>query len=117
MQRSIALLALLVLTACASPWSRTHRYSERHERSLARKLVVDKRERSMLVAYDHTVCLVTPQRFRSIQVGDDVWCGWRREGQGGRVGGPLPGSPPLLNAPSKAVPPVRTGVRTRGRGG
>jgi hypothetical protein len=46
----------------------------------ARKEVVEKRDLSLLIARDGTICTVSEQVFRSTSVGDRVTCLWRRQG-------------------------------------
>lgn len=44
----------------------------------ATKTVLCKVEPTTLVAVDGTVCNVRPGTFESTEVGDGVWCEWRR---------------------------------------
>jgi hypothetical protein len=69
--------AILLLAGCATPFR--HRDYD-PSTGVDRKLVVEKREKSVLVAFDRTVCMVDEKRYQEVQVRDAVWCNWRREG-------------------------------------
>ena len=73
-------LSLLLLAGCATPFR--HRDYNGDGTGVGRKLVVEKREQSVLVAFDYTICMVDPKRYREVQVRDAVWCNWRRDGGG-----------------------------------
>jgi hypothetical protein len=73
-------LSLLLLAGCATPFRR-HDYDP-DGTGVGRKLVVEKREKSMLVAFDRTVCMVDAKRYREVQVRDAVWCNWQHDGGG-----------------------------------
>jgi hypothetical protein len=108
-------LSLLLLAGCATPF-------RRHDRAAdgigpARKLVVEKREKSMLVAFDRTVCMVDAKRYREVQVRDAVWCNWRHDG-GGDATTVAPGSivsgtkPPVEEATVRPIPRTARPRRT-----
>lgn len=51
------------------------------------KMVTGKEAPSTLIAADGTICNVMPWRFGGTDVGDRVWCNWRRRSEGPRSGG------------------------------
>jgi hypothetical protein len=73
-------LSVLLLAGCATPFRRHDNRAD--GTGPGRKLVVEKREKSVLVAFDRTVCMVDAKRYREVQVRDAVWCNWRRDGGG-----------------------------------
>jgi hypothetical protein len=73
-------LSLLLLAGCATPFRRHDNRAD--GTGVGRKLVVEKREKSMLVAFDRTICMVDAKRYREVQVRDAVWCNWRHDGGG-----------------------------------
>jgi hypothetical protein len=90
MRRSILLVssATLLLAGCAyGPFHRNRNYVD-DGTGFGRKLVVEKRPKSVLVAFDATVCMVDHKRYNEVHLRDDVWCNWRREGGGGSVASP-----------------------------
>jgi hypothetical protein len=90
MRRSILLVssATLLLAGCAyGPFHRNRNYVNDGS-GFGRKLVVEKRPKSVLVAYDATVCMVDEKRYNEVHLRDDVWCNWRREGGDGSVASP-----------------------------
>lgn len=90
MRRAILLLssATLLVAGCAyGPFHRNRNYVNDGS-GFGRKLVVEKRPKSVLVAYDATVCMVDEKRYNEVRLRDDVWCNWRREGGDGSVASP-----------------------------
>jgi hypothetical protein len=84
MRRSILLVTsgTLLLAGCAyGPFHRNRNYVN-DGTGFGRKLVVEKRPKSVLVAFDATVCMVDEKRYNEVHLRDDVWCNWRREGGG-----------------------------------
>ena len=71
-------LSLLLLAGCATPFRRHDNRAD--GTGVGRKLVVEKREKSVLVAFDRTICMVDAKRYREVQVRDAVWCNWRNDG-------------------------------------
>ncbi|MGH7482798.1 MAG: hypothetical protein ACRELV_11635, partial [Longimicrobiales bacterium] len=53
---------------------------------VGRKYVASKDAPATLIADDATQCLVPGDRFESTDVGDRVWCNWRRAGHSGGPG-------------------------------
>jgi hypothetical protein len=99
-------LSVLLLAGCATPFRRHDNRAD--GTGVARKLVVEKREKSMLVAFDRTVCMVDAKRYREVQVRDAVWCNWRHDG-GEEVTTVAPGGSIVSNA----KPPVEEAVAPR----
>ena len=50
-----------------------------------RKVVAGKERPRTLVATDDTRCQVDQQRFDRVEIGEEVWCLWRREAPPGRL--------------------------------
>lgn len=90
-------LSVLLLAGCATPFR--HHDNRADGTGPGRKLVVEKRERSVLVAFDRTVCMVDEKRYREVQVRDAVWCNWRRDG-GDEATTVPPGGPIVSNTKS-----------------
>jgi hypothetical protein len=82
---------------------------------MGRKLVTEKREKSVLVAFDRTVCMVDAKRYQEIQVRDAVWCNWQHDG-GGDATAVAPGGRIVSDTKSpveKATEPNRRTARPR----
>ena len=68
--------------AQVSPTPHGVRVDERAQIGWATKRVLTKQEPSTLLAQDGTICRVTPDRFKSTEIGRDTACNWQ------------PGNPP-----------------------
>lgn len=118
MHRPILLLSAsaLLFAGCASgPFNRYGNHGP-DRTGLGRKLVVDKRPKSMLVAYDQTICIVDENRYLQVRVRDDVWCNWRREGGSGDTPAVAGDFGPAESGPvtGRTAKPVSTTVRPEG---
>lgn len=108
MRRALLLssVSALLLTGCAyGPFHRNRSYNE-DGTGVGRKLVVEKRPKSVLVAFDQTVCMVDAKRYDEVHLRDAVWCNWRREG-----GSDVASAPSGSLSPTKAEPLAAGAVR------
>ena len=116
MRRSILLsgLSILLLAGCGyGPFG--HRNSGREDGTgMHRKLVVEKRPASILVAFDRTVCMVDARRYRDVQLRQAVWCNWQTDGPQASTPVAVGGSSVAAEPKSaEAKPPARSVVRPR----
>ena len=117
MRRAILLsgLSIFLLTGCGyGPFG--HRNSARNDGTwMHRKLVVEKRPESTLVAFDQTMCMVDARRYRDVQLRQAVWCNWRTGAPQASTPGVIGGAGSVATRPKSAEgkPPASSVVRPR----
>lgn len=95
MTRLIAVVVLVLASACTKPWYVGTDHIGRRQPpprvavtgsaaqdgapgiSLSRKTVSAKEEPGTLIAADRTRCVVPAERFREVALGEKVTCGWQ----------------------------------------
>lgn len=118
MQRSMVFSSLGALLVCGCAYGpfQNHHGAREDGTGVSGKLVVEKREKSLLVAFDQTVCMVDAERYRGVRIRDVVWCNWRREGSRPAPPAATAGSPPATRAEpvaARSAKPARPTLRPR----